>query len=155
VGQVVGSSTTAGGVTRGFLITPEDTDGNGAPDLWYRDANGDSINDLMLDLGTFGGAQSYAADVNNLGQVIGSATTNNGSWHQFLWQNGSMTDLATQGMLAFDNPEEINDAGQIAGTSPYEGIFLWHDGVRNVVLPGGFAVLNAGGQILYNTTEAR
>ena len=39
------------GHVHAFLLTPEDTDGNGAPDRWFRDGNSDRKNDLMLDLG--------------------------------------------------------------------------------------------------------
>src|SRR5262245_15550686 len=53
VGQVVGWAHTAAGYRRAFLVTPEDTDGNGAPDLWHRDNDSDGVNDLMHDLGTF------------------------------------------------------------------------------------------------------
>src|SRR5262249_33766129 len=44
-GQVVGDSSAGG-----FLITPEDVDGDGAPDRWYRDDNQDGVNDLITDL---------------------------------------------------------------------------------------------------------
>jgi len=32
----------------GFVVVPEDTDHNGAPDTWFRDDNGDGVNDLMF-----------------------------------------------------------------------------------------------------------
>jgi hypothetical protein len=31
-----------------FRIAPEDSDGNGTPARWFRDANGDGKNDLIL-----------------------------------------------------------------------------------------------------------
>ena len=74
-GQVVGFSSLAGSTVayRAFLLTPEDTDGNGTPDRWFRDSNADGANDLMRNLGTLGGSNpdSRATDVNNLGQVVG------------------------------------------------------------------------------------
>src|SRR5262249_32431154 len=49
-GQVVGESYTASNSNpHAFLITPEDTDGNGSPDRWFRDSNADGKNDLMRD----------------------------------------------------------------------------------------------------------
>ena len=50
-GQVVGTSYTSSGALRAFLITPEDTNGDGAPDRWFRDTNADGRNDLMRDSG--------------------------------------------------------------------------------------------------------
>ena len=52
------------------MLTPEDTDGNGVPDRWFRDSNRDGKNDLMLDLGP----DSVANDVNNAGQVVGNSS---------------------------------------------------------------------------------
>jgi probable HAF family extracellular repeat protein len=40
----------------------------------------------MRDLGTLpGGSSSTATDINDLGQVIGDATTADGDTHPFLW----------------------------------------------------------------------
>jgi hypothetical protein len=35
----------------GFVVVPEDTNGDGEPDLWFKDLNGDGWNDLAKDLG--------------------------------------------------------------------------------------------------------
>jgi probable HAF family extracellular repeat protein len=126
VGQVVGMSYTSAGALRAFLLTPEDTDGNGAPDRWFRDSNGDGANDLMRGLGTLGGnnATSLARDVNNLGQVVGDS---NGS--AFLWQNGVMSDLGVGG--DYSTARAINNAGLITGsfgTSGTSHVFLWKNG---------------------------
>src|SRR5687767_3877106 len=69
-GQIAGFSVTGDGANHAFLLTPEDTDSNGAPDRWFRDNSSDGKNDLMLDLGP----NSVANDVNNAGQVVGSNT---------------------------------------------------------------------------------
>src|SRR5262245_24796014 len=56
-------------------------------------------NGAMTDLGTLGGAISYAFAVNDSDQVVGTSQTGaldaNGNpiFHAFLWQNGAMTDL--------------------------------------------------------------
>ena len=51
-GQVVGSAATPSGYNHAFLVTPEDTDGDGTPDLWFRDTDHNGVNDLMTDLGS-------------------------------------------------------------------------------------------------------
>jgi uncharacterized membrane protein len=84
---------------------------------------------MILDLGTFGGTNSLANDINDHGQVVGGAENteldpwNFGglfglasptAWHGFLWKNGQMRDLGTLGgpdSFAFFN----NQKGQIAG----------------------------------------
>src|SRR5262249_43899797 len=65
-GQVTGWAHTAGNAHHGFLITPEDTNGDGKPDRWYQDSNADGANDLMRDLGALSASgANYPGDVNN------------------------------------------------------------------------------------------
>lgn len=108
----------------------------------------------ILNLGTFGGNNSLAGDVNDHAQVVGGAENtepdpwNFGgllglasptAWHAFRWQDGLMRDLGTLGgpdSFAFF----INESGLIAGFSftnsianPTTGIptvdpFLWNRG---------------------------
>ena len=52
---------------------------------------------VVVDLGTLGGGQSYALDVNDLGYVVGSAQLPSGADHAFRYVSGSMTDLGTLG----------------------------------------------------------
>jgi len=50
----------------------------------------------MTDIGTLGGAISFAAWLNDEGVVVGgSLTTGNLTEHAFLWSNGAMKDLGT------------------------------------------------------------
>lgn len=44
-------------------------------------------------LGTLGGANSWAADLDSTGRVVGRAETATGEVHAFLWENGEMRDL--------------------------------------------------------------
>jgi probable HAF family extracellular repeat protein len=52
---------------------------------------------VLTDLGNLGqgGNWSFAHDINDKGQIVGSANTTfgNSPFHAFVWQNGTMTDL--------------------------------------------------------------
>jgi len=146
VGQIVGHSYTGDATDHGFLLTPEDTDGNGASDRWFRDSNSDGKNDLMLDLGP----NTVANDVNNAGHVVGYSGIY-GTERAFRWQNGVMTDLGTLGGST-SSATAINDAGQVAGTSftstGERAVFLWQGGVMYDIGALGEATdINQSGQV--------
>lgn len=46
------------------------------------------------DLGTLGGAESSANDINDAGHIVGWASIGNGATHAFFYSAGSMTDVA-------------------------------------------------------------
>ncbi len=82
--------------------------GNQHAFLW--DENGG-----MQDLGTLGGAHSYAYGINNSGEVVGTAITVALAYHAFLY-NGTMHDLGTLGGTnSYSNA--INSSGMIVGSS--------------------------------------
>jgi len=99
LGQVVGGSTIKGNeTTHGFL--------------WNR-ATG------MRDLGTLpGDRQSFAAAINDLGQVVGVSFGENGP-RGYLWENGTMSDL--NDLVGPDSPLYVlfafstNNRGEVAG----------------------------------------
>jgi probable HAF family extracellular repeat protein len=96
-GQIVGASIAPGFVTHAVL--------------W-------SAAGVIQDLGTLGGSNSTAIDINNPGQVIGSSQiAGDAATHFFLWsQLNGMQDLATLIDPNVTSVVEINDEGQIIGT---------------------------------------
>jgi len=95
LGQVVGNSKTPNGADAAFLLNPEDTNGDGSPDRWFRDFDGNGANDLMTALELPAGAtSSYASDINNAGNVVGQA----GGGTALLWTAAGVTDWARWGV---------------------------------------------------------
>lgn len=98
----------------GFSDLPGDGDGTSREHafLWTR-KNG------MRDLGTLpGDVTSEALGINARGQVVGSSC-GEVTCRAFLWENGSMTDLASIATLALhdvlSSAQDINNGGQITG----------------------------------------
>jgi probable HAF family extracellular repeat protein len=97
-------------------------------------------NGHMRNLGTLGGPDAAAFNVNNRGQVAGgsytndipNATTGFPTLHTFLWESGRMIDLGTLGGTA-GGPIALNNRGQVLGISNLAGdqsadFFLWENG---------------------------
>lgn len=87
----------------------------------------------VTDLGTFGGQDSKAWDINNLDEVVGWASQFDGTVRAFVWRGEALIDLGTLGGTESD-AHGINDTGQIVGSSGLPGDteshgFLWEDGV--------------------------
>jgi probable HAF family extracellular repeat protein len=142
-GQVVGGAAKPDGTYRGFLINPEDTNGDNVPDRWFRDSDADGANDLMVELPLTG-----AGDINNLGQVIGG---------NVLWTphtpNGTTGSTTT---LSLSYAAALNDAGQVAGTVQIDGAdhaALWHGGVTTDLGYGTANDINASGQVVGDRSQ--
>lgn len=70
-----------------------------------------------------GDTESWTADLNNQGQVVGW-TTGTCSSRAFVWQDGIMTPLGACSTQALG----INNRGQIVGSASGIGAVLWQDG---------------------------
>jgi probable HAF family extracellular repeat protein len=124
----------------------------------------------IVDLGTLpNGGGSYALDINDLGQVVGTADTKyrdeegDPIYHAFLWQNGVLQDIGTLG--ACSRAMSINARGQIVGTSWVNSgecyAFLWQSGkMRSLGSLGGThrsswaGGINEAGQVVGATSVA-
>lgn len=147
-GNYHGHSSAAAINNAGYAVGWSEVDPTGAQHavLW-RDG-------LVIDLGTLGGRQSEALDINEIGQIVGWARPGepaSGSRHAFLWQGDSMIDIGTLGGEE-SIAHAINDSGQIVGWLGDIGgkrAFIWENGTLRL-LPGGtefsqaFAINNRG-----------
>jgi probable HAF family extracellular repeat protein len=133
LGQVAGAAHTVGSTAwHAFLLTPEDTDGDGSPDRWFRDVDSDGANDLMTALEVPPGTTiSEGYDINRAGQVVGYAWDAAGRYRALLWTAGQMTDLGTLGGEN-SSARGINDSGQVVGfaqdAAARQRPFLWDGG---------------------------
>lgn len=115
VGQVAGTATLAGGVQHAFLWTPDLPNG--------RTGN-------LTDLGTPPHyVTTVAADINDAGQVVGSASA---TTRAFVWQNGVFQIIV--GPSSWSGAVGINSAGQVLLMSgaPY----IWDHGTLTPVFSG-------------------
>lgn len=82
----------------------------------------------LTDLGTFGGQYSLAQGINDLGDVVGVAATEEFRVnHAFLYSHGAMTDLGTLDADTYSEAVDINNLGQVVGYSAGSG-FLYEGG---------------------------
>ena len=112
-------------------------------------------NGAMTNLGTLGGAFSYAVGINSTGQVVGGSTSS-GNEYAFLYSNGAMTNLGTLGG-AFSQANGINSSGQIVGwaanSTGNQNAFLYSNGaMTNLGTLGGTTSIangiNSSGQVV-------
>ena len=80
------------------------------------------------DIGTLGGPDSSAFDINDAGQIVGWSYTSYSAGpsgvpdtHPFVWQNGTMIDLGSPLGGTFAAATLINKNGQIAGVANTTG----------------------------------
>jgi probable HAF family extracellular repeat protein len=99
----------------------------------------------MQDLGTLGGPDAFAIDINDSGQVVGVSFTNSipnpttgiPTFDGFLWENGKMTDIPDPLGGTQVSPLYLSNKGQVVGSANLTGDnfeqarhpFLWENGV--------------------------
>jgi probable HAF family extracellular repeat protein len=71
----------------------------------------------ITDLGTFGGAQSYAYAINSMNEVVGQAEVASGPNHAFFYSGGNKTDLGVLGSDVYSRALAVNDSHQVVGYS--------------------------------------
>ena len=124
-GIIVGNSQTAAGATHGFRWTA--TEG-------------------MVDLGTFPGCVNLLAnDINRHGDIVGAVWPCKGSGFSVLWKDGRIIHLNTlvpPGSIAIYDAGDINDAGQIIGTSGRKAVLLTPVGLGDIDNDGHVAVID-------------
>jgi probable HAF family extracellular repeat protein len=114
----------------------------------------------MQDLGNFGGTNSYAWGINNVGQVVGNV---NDGGLAFVWDStNGMQDLGTLG--GGRGAEAINNIGQVVGYSYTSGLnvhaFLWDstNGMQDLGTISGYGSVASGindfGQVVGSLTTS-
>ncbi len=98
------------------------------------------------------------AAISNVGQVVGSAIPNGGSFNAFFYSGGAMQNLNTLLNSTYSIATAINESGTVAGNfraaDGSENVFLYKDGGISDLgkLPGGVwaeaADINNNGQIV-------
>jgi probable HAF family extracellular repeat protein len=89
----------------------------------------------ITDLGTLGGATSYAYAINKTGEVAGQAQLPNGINNAFLYSGGVMTGLGTLSGDVYSRALALNDSDQVVGYSGSGGTggishaFIWQSGL--------------------------
>jgi probable HAF family extracellular repeat protein len=126
---------------RPWVIVPEDTDGDGIPDLWYRDTEpdgADGVNDLMVLVNDLidpdsGWNLRQVWGINNAGQIVGYAYNANGEIRAYRLTPGAPAVVEELGTLPGDVMSRgfsINDDGHVVGESSGSGTsraFLYKD----------------------------
>ena len=116
-GVIVGDADTASLDTHAFRIIPV-TNGGGDK-VWFVDANNDGINDLIEDLGTLGGDNSAAMEVNDVGLIAGWSEDTSRNKRAVVWENGEVANLNDRLILTtrwtLVEARRVNNSGQITG----------------------------------------
>jgi len=96
----------------------------------------------VLDIGTLGGSEATAMDINDRGEVTGEASRADGSKHAFIYADGSMVDLGTLQADRYgagrSSGADINNRGEIVGQS------VTQDGYSHAVLYSNGAATDLG-----------
>ncbi len=110
LGQVAALSNLTG---HGFVVVPKDTHGDGEPDLWFEDLDGDGWNDLERDLGPL----NRTIALSDSGAVVGFDAGSGNDDYYFRWQideSGNVELVAEEQGATFIN--SVNNLGQAVGS---------------------------------------
>jgi probable HAF family extracellular repeat protein len=98
---------------------------------------------VVTELGTLGGADSWANAISHTGWVVGGSRTGpnefgNPEMHAFRWREGRMEDLGRSGETSSGRPEGwqatlVNDPGQV-GAKSNDVSFFWDHGVTQSII---------------------
>lgn len=89
----------------------------------------------LIDLGALGGRSSEATDINDRGQVVGWAESEEGDRTAFLYGHDTMLDLGSIGGWPTE-ARAINSRGQVLVTEIDKWGLIWEDGqMRELELP--------------------
>lgn len=82
---------------------------------------------LMTRLGDIGGSFNAATALNDYGQVVGYVSLPNQLYdrHAFLYADGVLTDLDGRSSPSYSIANDINNLGQVVGTSDALGAFIY------------------------------
>ena len=76
----------------------------------------------VIDLGDFGGSNSWAYGINSIGQIAGSAENEFGLRRAFIWEEGAFTDLGVLTGGLYSVATAINNLGEVTGFSDRTGV---------------------------------
>ncbi len=121
------------------------------PPWWSHATLFSTVGDAPIDLGTLGGVNSTAWDINDEGVVVGRAQLTTGEMRAFIWDGGLMTSLDAliapdSGWILYD-AKAINNLGQVAvwgGNSRGEAHALLLSPLNNNVVPEPATLLLLG-----------
>ena len=95
---------------------------------------------------------TWVEAMNSAGQVVGYAPTSSGSYHAFLYSNGSMADLGTLSGFPTSYAYGVNDNGLVVGGSISAGgvtdAFLYNNGTMTNLGSGTAYGINLSGQVV-------
>jgi probable HAF family extracellular repeat protein len=107
-------------------------------------------NGNLTELNGLGNVPSYAAAINDRGEVVGSYYPKPGEAHAFIWDKGKMIDLGTLGGSS-SVANGVNNRSQVVGVvfADTERAFLWDNGkMTDLGVMGQATDINNRGEIV-------
>ncbi|XSG77368.1 HAF repeat-containing protein [Herpetosiphon llansteffanensis] len=119
-----------------------------------------------ITIGSLGGHDGYASDINDFGRVSGYAETESSDYRGFMWRRGTKTEISP--LMSGENEKSyaygINDTGYVVGESTFghnqTRAFYWRGGGNKINLgtlggPNSVAIdVSNGERIIGNSDTA-